>query len=294
MCFPKLSFALHLSIPSCISSSASFVLLLNHGLEVISISISISNITISPSFPTSQPPTATMQRTILLATLLSLSSAQSIPASLTSQIAELESSLPGLISAEAPEISSEFSAFIASYAPTARVSDIPALLSSAEPAIASEIGGAGLPKNLAGYISSAIPEVEGAIDSLVASLPQTMSLKELPGLLVSELPALETEAVQALSGLVKGSGYTVASATGSHGSAKSTGYGSGNGTAAATGSSGLSTSAKATASASSSASGSGASASGTGAAAPTGAASALGWSVSAGVVAGLVGLMALL
>ena len=105
-----------------------------------------------------------------------------------------------------------FSAIIQQVAPTAVVSDIPGILSSALPGLetlaAEELTGL-IPPGLVPsevvaqiptVVSEILPAVASEIDAaIITGLPATLSLAALPGALESNLPAVESQIVGAVS-----------------------------------------------------------------------------------------------
>jgi hypothetical protein len=138
--------------------------------------------------------------------LLSVAYAQNLLVTIAAELPALASGLPALISSEAPALISELGVVISQYAPTARVSDVGGLLTTALPAIESAIDAeissllpsGALPTQIAnqipGFVHSELPVLASEIPVLLseAGLSPTLSLAALPGVLSSDLPLIES------------------------------------------------------------------------------------------------------
>ena len=131
------------------------------------------------------------------------------PNSLAAALPTLAAQLPGALSAADRPAVAELSAAISAFAPTAVLSDVPAILSTVAPVLESLAEAAvtkyplpippALASELPGVISEVVPALESDVDAFVTRFPGTVSLAALPSVIASQLPAIDSEILAEIS-----------------------------------------------------------------------------------------------
>ena len=131
------------------------------------------------------------------------------PNSLAAALPTLAAELPGALSAAETPALADISAAISAFAPTAVLSDVPAILSTVVLALESLADAAAtryplplppaLASELPAVISEVVPALESDIDAFVTRFPGTISLAALPTVIASELPAIDSQILAEIS-----------------------------------------------------------------------------------------------